>query len=167
MISEKRELKECLIEVVKAHPCLWDKQCSDFKDHSIKNNAWKEILDNLRSLTEDRNLLHPTSVSWELAKVLEENLRQLHQGEKNCERKVRLGVLMRFSQTGPTTTQCCSWTKPTSTEEGHQEHRVSSTASKMRMKMTLRMTEVSMTMVRRSRGTTIIRRRQAWVILMV
>ena len=65
MSSEKKELKEALIEEVQAHPCLWDKQCSDFKDNSVKNNAWKEILDNLRSLTEDRNLLETRLLSVE------------------------------------------------------------------------------------------------------
>ncbi len=51
--------KEVLIESVRKYPCLYDTSRRDYKDDSVRENAWKMVCsDVLNTVHEDKTLLN-------------------------------------------------------------------------------------------------------------
>ena len=86
MSSENFDLKSMLIQELQAHPSLWDKQCTDYKDLTVKCNAWNEILDNLRSSTQDPNILETRLRSVESLQKYWRSTRDFYTREKKMVR---------------------------------------------------------------------------------
>eukprot|EP00795_Rhopilema_esculentum_P010066 gene10066-18713_t len=58
-MAAKHVNKELLIESVRKYPCLYDTSRKDYKDDSIRENAWKIVcIDALNHVKEDQKLLN-------------------------------------------------------------------------------------------------------------
>ena len=82
MSDSKRDFVEELIHEIQSHPALWDKRSRNFKDLSVKDNSWREILNNLRSTTEDGKILSSKLHSIDSLKKYWKNIRDTYTREK-------------------------------------------------------------------------------------
>ena len=82
MSDSKSDFVEELIHEIQSHPALWDKRSRNFKDLSVKDNSWREILNNLRSTTEDGKILATKLHSIDSLKKYWKNIRDTYTREK-------------------------------------------------------------------------------------